>query len=483
MKRIPFALGFLFLSLTAAGRATAAPDFALETGVRISSALPQAVTGDTGTELRLYFVRDFQVFSATATDGLSFSEQAGVRISTPVVGSSVTSAGLLPLNGGGYRMLFSVLTAIGDYRIESATSTDGLAWAPEAGERIPVPAATFAGSVRLVEMPDGGWRAFYVRAETTGVDPSTFRIFTATSGDEGQSWSAGAKVFDEEARDVGLAPLTDGSLRLFYTAPLTGQTTATQVLSAVSGSIQNPAVLREAGVRLSTDVAEGGLSAPLPVRGAPDHTWRLYHAFTALASTVPVMMSALADEPDPRFITPSSVETTDPPAVHAITGEIFESTVTVLLRRSGEADVAGTDVVRTSDQSISAKFDVQGKAVGAWDVVVENADGNVGILAGGFKIEIPAGEISILDNVFRPALGQSAALTITIFEAGRVTVRLYTLDGRLVRTLVDGDLPSGATLIPWDGSNDDGRTVATGAYFVECKGPRLSVRRKIAVIK
>jgi hypothetical protein len=247
--------------------------------------------------------------------------------------------------------------------------------------------------------------------------------------------------------------------------------------------LQNPTFSQEFNARLSTDSATGAFASPVPVRASPDHQWRLYLAYTAIGSTTPAILSALADQPDVRAITPSTVASTDPAASHTISGEIFESTVAVVLTRSGESDIPGTDVVRNSDRSITATFDTQNKAVGAWDVVVQNADGKTGTLAGGFKIDIAAGQLTVTDNVFRPLKGQQVTFDITIFGPGRVTLRLYTLDGRLVRTLLDGDLSVGTTTVTWDGANDDGRVVATGGYFLECKGPRLNARQKIAVIK
>ena len=55
--------------------------------------------------------------------------------------------------------------------------------------------------------------------------------------------------------------------------------------------------------------------------------------------------------------------------------------------------------------------------------------------------------------------------------AGPVTLRIYDLAGRLVRTLVDGGaLEAGLHEVSWEGRSDQGRTLASGLYF-----PRLQV--------
>ncbi len=47
-----------------------------------------------------------------------------------------------------------------------------------------------------------------------------------------------------------------------------------------------------------------------------------------------------------------------------------------------------------------------------------------------------------------------------------VTVSVYSIEGKLVRTLVDGQLISGPYTVSWDGHDGVGRRVAPGTYFV-----------------
>jgi hypothetical protein len=48
---------------------------------------------------------------------------------------------------------------------------------------------------------------------------------------------------------------------------------------------------------------------------------------------------------------------------------------------------------------------------------------------------------------------------------GRVRLVLYDTAGRLVRTLVDGEAATGAHEARWDGRDEAGRPVGSGAYF------------------
>ena len=63
-----------------------------------------------------------------------------------------------------------------------------------------------------------------------------------------------------------------------------------------------------------------------------------------------------------------------------------------------------------------------------------------------------------------PAHG-STRLHFSLPTAGRVQLEVLGVDGRRVRTLVDGPLPAGNHEAVWDGRDERGQTVAPGLYF------------------
>jgi hypothetical protein len=50
-------------------------------------------------------------------------------------------------------------------------------------------------------------------------------------------------------------------------------------------------------------------------------------------------------------------------------------------------------------------------------------------------------------------------------EASRTTVAIYSLTGRLVRELVNGEMPAGKHAVSWNGQDQTGAAVAAGTYF------------------
>jgi hypothetical protein len=64
---------------------------------------------------------------------------------------------------------------------------------------------------------------------------------------------------------------------------------------------------------------------------------------------------------------------------------------------------------------------------------------------------------------------------------GPVTVAVYDVAGRRVRTLLDGVLAAGTHVRVWDGRTDDGAHAANGVYFVRLQADGLTQTRKAAL--
>ncbi len=74
-------------------------------------------------------------------------------------------------------------------------------------------------------------------------------------------------------------------------------------------------------------------------------------------------------------------------------------------------------------------------------------------------------------------------LSYSIPRQGPVAVRAYDAAGRLVRTLVDEVREAGSHDVPWDGSDDEGRSVASGVYFVRIVSGRDAETVKAVVLR
>ena len=82
-------------------------------------------------------------------------------------------------------------------------------------------------------------------------------------------------------------------------------------------------------------------------------------------------------------------------------------------------------------------------------------------------------------NPFNPR----TTVAFDLAREGRVRVRIYSVDGRLVRTLVAGTLPAGRHTLVWSGDDDRGRGVATGVYLLRMETAETSRTRKMLLLQ
>lgn len=74
-------------------------------------------------------------------------------------------------------------------------------------------------------------------------------------------------------------------------------------------------------------------------------------------------------------------------------------------------------------------------------------------------------------------------LAYALPRAGLVSLRVYDLRGRLVRTLIDGMHGAGAGSARWDGRDSGGTRVRPGVYFVRLRAPEAKGVRKVVVME
>jgi hypothetical protein len=82
-------------------------------------------------------------------------------------------------------------------------------------------------------------------------------------------------------------------------------------------------------------------------------------------------------------------------------------------------------------------------------------------------------------NPFNPR----TSIAFSLAKPARTTVRIFDLGGRLVATLVDGELVAGAHRVEWDGRNDQGRQVASGTYYYQLRSGDSGATGRMSLIK
>lgn len=78
---------------------------------------------------------------------------------------------------------------------------------------------------------------------------------------------------------------------------------------------------------------------------------------------------------------------------------------------------------------------------------------------------------------------RETAINYSLADAGHVTVAVYDVAGRRVRTLVDQELPAGEYRTVWHACDETGSQVASGIYFVHFRSEGHEFWRKAALLR
>jgi hypothetical protein len=77
--------------------------------------------------------------------------------------------------------------------------------------------------------------------------------------------------------------------------------------------------------------------------------------------------------------------------------------------------------------------------------------------------------------------GSDSRLEFTVPSAARVSLKVFDLQGRVVRTLVDQDAEAGTFAAQWDGRDDDGARLGRGIYFARLTAGEKSTEKKLVL--
>jgi hypothetical protein len=240
-----------------------------------------------------------------------------------------------------------------------------------------------------------------------------------------------------------------------------GDTSSTHY--SVHGKLQGIAY----GIRTSTDyrVGEGFMNA----------------SFNSL-SLAPLITS----------VNPSSGNNNSPILV-TIDGTNFFPGVVASLEKSGQSDISGESLSLVNSGQLTCTFNITNRVTGAWDVVVLNTDGRVGILNGGFNVTSPNGPTTIIGkpiNFPNPFDPEKAPTTIkfTLSKDAPIVLNIYNINGERIwqRTFTPGSAggKAGENQVLWDGYTEFSQLVPNGVYvFQIASGGETLATGKIAVFR
>lgn len=159
-----------------------------------------------------------------------------------------------------------------------------------------------------------------------------------------------------------------------------------------------------------------------------------------------------------------------------------------------DRSVIGSAAVSTAAGPISLTATMGQFAVGLVTAGVHTV--GFGFWAGGVSApvsdvpgeELAAGPVPERSRQLAPRPNPLRSRTVVAFEiaspdAQLVSLQIFSTSGRLVRTLLREDLPSGRHEVEWDGCDQGGKPVPSGVYFSRLTVGNVRDVRKLEVIR
>ncbi len=142
-------------------------------------------------------------------------------------------------------------------------------------------------------------------------------------------------------------------------------------------------------------------------------------------------------------------------------------------------------------QTLTLSFDATGLADGgynAWMVVLDNATSSPEVVPVDLTVESYVAGVGV-PNVFAlrgnapNPFNPSTRVTFSLAKQGPAVIDVLDLQGRLVRTLLSDTVAAGERTVEWDGRDDAGRPVASGAYLARLRADGQVATHKMVLNK
>ncbi len=100
------------------------------------------------------------------------------------------------------------------------------------------------------------------------------------------------------------------------------------------------------------------------------------------------------------------------------------------------------------------------------------------------EVDLPSpGRLATLHAARPNPFNPRTTLRFALARPARAALAVYDLQGRLVRALLDADLPAGETTVAWDGLDARGDAAASGVYVVRLEAGGETAARKVVLAR
>ncbi len=122
-------------------------------------------------------------------------------------------------------------------------------------------------------------------------------------------------------------------------------------------------------------------------------------------------------------------------------------------------------------------------AMTAVDDSGNESEAAIGMVPTGIGDQKIPGKLALYQNVPNPFNPTTVIRYDVPAEGARVSLAIYDVGGRLVRSLVDGSQTPGNKSVTWDGKDSRGNTVSSGIYFYRLRAGDKVITKKMVMLK
>ncbi|MEK7812830.1 MAG: FlgD immunoglobulin-like domain containing protein [Candidatus Desantisbacteria bacterium] len=87
------------------------------------------------------------------------------------------------------------------------------------------------------------------------------------------------------------------------------------------------------------------------------------------------------------------------------------------------------------------------------------------------------------NNLFYPDRQETVQIRYILDKPEHVTIKIYTLSGRLVKTLLDETKPQGEYWLDWNGEDEENKILASGTYIIYFSAGDFNDLKKAVIIR
>ncbi len=223
------------------------------------------------------------------------------------------------------------------------------------------------------------------------------------------------------------------------------------------------------GDRIGANVSiqnDGQFTCNFDLTGTQPGQWNVVVWYDGSGDGVlPNGLNIVQPGPVVNYVTPKTVTSGGVVDLTDVHGDFFQKGAWIRFKKPGSEMIKALTVTPVSPQQMTCTVDLKGAAVGAWDVVVDNPDGQSGSLPGGLVVEdprpavagvqpsegTPGTRVTVTGSNFGPGGGSS---TVTI---GGVPATVVSWSDTTVVVIVPEGAVSGSVVVTTavGGSNRD----------------------------